>query len=320
MSTAPKPIPPSTPDPQRRQSTTKSAARSSSKSKRKPPVGGASFDYGWRYVRTKRADGGIDFDMVPLTLEDVLHPKFGDVHVLTDAHDDDCNYLKDVLKDRYQGDPSVVVLSDTGIFWDVPGLKNHSPDLAVIFNVKERKEWITFLVKTEKVRPRLIIEVTSPKTRVNDLERKVAEYAQAQVPYYVIVDPQQTEKRRRITLIAYELIGADYHRQVLDEQGRAWLEPVGLWLGVREDPQTGGDGVALFDPVTGQQIGDYVALSRARAEAEARADQATVRADQATVRADQAEARAAAEAAARFAAEEQVRLIEAELRRLRGEQ
>ncbi|MGO9470638.1 MAG: Uma2 family endonuclease [Isosphaeraceae bacterium] len=33
----------------------------------------------------------------------------------------------------------------------------------------------------------LIIEVTSPKTPVNDLETKVEEYARAEVPHYVVV-------------------------------------------------------------------------------------------------------------------------------------
>ena len=56
-------------------------------------------------------------------------------------------------------------------------MRHHSPDLSVIFGVKERKDWITFDVKTEGVRPRLIIEVTSPATRSNDLVKKVQQYA-----------------------------------------------------------------------------------------------------------------------------------------------
>jgi Uma2 family endonuclease len=257
--------------------------------------------------------------MIPLTLEDVLHPRFGDVHVLSDAHGDDCNYLKDVLKDRYRTDPSVVVLSDTGIFWDVAGLKHHSPDLAVIFGVKTRKEWRSFHVKTEKVRPSLIIEVTSPDTRVNDVETKVGHYAKAGVPHFVIVDAREKGKRRQIALIAYRLGPEGYERQEPDDQGRAWLKPVDLWLGVRTDPQTGGDRVALIDPATGEEIGDYTALSRARAEAETRATEAETRATEAETRATEAEARAAADAAARVAVEERLHLVEAELRRLRGE-
>jgi Uma2 family endonuclease len=289
------------------------------KSKARPKARAASFRYGWRYVKTKLPNGRVDFERVPLTLEDVLHPQFGDVHVLSDAHGDDCTYLRDVIRDQYRDDPSVVVFYDVGIFWDVEGIKNHSPDISLIFGVKKRKEWKTFHVKTEKVRPELIIEVTSPDTRVNDLKKKVDEYAIVKVPHYVIVDAEEKENRRRITLLSYRLGSQGYEPQELDEVGRAWLEPVGAWLGVRQDPRTGGDRVALFDSTTGQEIGDYTAISRARVEAEARAHQAEARADEAEARADHAEARAVAEAAARAAAEEQMRLMEAELRLLRGE-
>ncbi len=100
----------------------------------------------------------------------------------SDPHAEDCTYSRNVLKARHAGDPSAVVLSDCGIFWDIPGLRHHSPDLAVIFGVKQKKEWKTFHVKIEKVRPSLIIEVTSPKTRINDIKTKVEQYARAKVP------------------------------------------------------------------------------------------------------------------------------------------
>jgi len=262
----------------------------------------ASLKYGWRDVPKKLADGRIKVERVPLTLDDVVHPQFGDVHVLSDAHDDDCSYMKDVLKDRYRDDASVVVFSDCGIFWDKPVLRHHSPDLALIFGVKRRKGWKTFHVKTEKVRPALIIEVTSPRTRVNDVETKLREYAWAGVPYYVIADAAE-EKHRRLTLRSYRLEAEAYRELGLDEGARAWLEPVGLWLGVKTDPETRDDRLALFDPETGEEIGDYTAISRARAQAEARAE-------------SEAQARVDAEARA-DAAEEQLRLAEAELRRLR---
>ena len=247
------------------------------KANRKARAGDASFDYGWRYVRQRLPGGEVDFKMVPLTLEDVLHPRFGDVHVLSDAHGDDCNYLKYVLKDRYHEDLSVLVLSDCGIYWDKPGLKHHSPDLAVIFGVKQRKEWKTFHVKVERVRPALIVEVTSPKTKVNDLVRKVTEYARAEVPYYVVVDAEETGNQRCLRLLCYILGAKGYEKQALDQEGRAWLEPVGLWLGVKRDPRTGGDRLALFDRA-GAQIGDYTDQRRARAEAESRAAVAEARA------------------------------------------
>ena len=221
----------------------------------------ASLKYGWRDVPKRLADGRIKVERVPLTLDDVVHPQFADIHVLSDAHDDDCSYMKDVLKDRYRDDASVVVFSDCGIFWDKPGLQQHSPDLALIFGVKRRKGWKTFHVKTEKVRPALIIEVTSPRTRVNDIETKLREYAWAGVSYYVIADAAE-EKHRRLTLRSYRLEGEAYQELGFDEGARAWLEPIGLWLGVKTDPETRDDRLALFDPETGEEIGDYTTISR----------------------------------------------------------
>jgi hypothetical protein len=76
----------------------------------------------------------------------------------------------------------------------------------------------------------------------------------------------------------------------LDAHGRAWLEPVQLWLGVKVNPATGGDRLVLIEPVTELEIGDYTAMRQGRAAAEARAADA----------------------------EERLRQVEAELRRLRG--
>ena len=231
----------------------------------------ASFAYGYRDVPKRLPNGQYRCVRIPLTLDDVLHPREGDVHLLGDPHTEDCYYLRGSLKVRYAHDRSVVVLSDCGIYWDVPRLRHHSPDLAVIFGVKRRKDWSTFHVKVEKVRPVLIIEVTSPDTRVNDVKTKVEEYARAKVPHYVIADAQEKKgEKRRLSFKCYRLVGKAYEVVPLDERGRAWLEPLGLWLGVRVDAETGGDRVALIDPATNETLGDHVAEAQARAAAEAR--------------------------------------------------
>jgi colicin import membrane protein len=272
----------------------------------------ASFRYGYRYQRKKLPDGRVELEMVPLTLYDVLHPRDGDCHLPSDAHVHDCKYLLNVLEDRFARDQSVKVLSDCGIYWDKPGLEHHNPDLAVIFGVKERKAWKTFHVKSEKVRPSLIVEVTSRSTRVTDVKDKVEEYARAGVPHYVIADVHQVKKKRRITLIRYRLDGTAYQPVPLDKQGRAWLEPVGLWLGVTTDPETGDDRLVLIDPATNEEIGDYTAVRQAR-DAEAKLKRAAT--EQARAATEQAEV----EARARIIAEAEVRELKAEIRRLRGQ-
>jgi colicin import membrane protein len=284
------------------------------------------FRYGWRYVEVIRPDGTIDFDQVPLTLEDTLHPELGDFIVNTHGHNEGCLYLKSVLKARLAGDPSAVVLSDCRVAF-VPELRPLGPDIVVFFGVRQVRNWGTFDAVQEGARPALVIEITSPETRSNDVGIKVEYYHQAGVPLYVIIDDREVGGQRRLQLIGHRHTPDGYEPLEPDERGRLWLEPVRLWLGVT------GDRVACYDPDTDQEIGDYVELSRAMvAEAEARAAEAQARVEaEARARAEaqarvEAEARARVEAEARAAeararADLQARLLEmeAEIRRLRGE-
>jgi len=293
--------------------------KTKTQNKVKARPGAASFDYGWRDVEISLADGRVEWERVPLTLEDVLHPQYGDVHVLSKPHNVDCNYLAYVLEARLSDNPRAVVLSDTGVFWDDPKLRHHSPDIAVILGVKRQKDWESFYVALEGVRPVLIIEVTSPKTRINDLGKKVTQYAQAGVLYYVIANAEEGKgKPRRLKLLAYRLEGGAYQRIAL-QNGRVWLEPVGLWLTVKVNNQTGGDRLALLDPETDKEIGDYTAISQALEAAEAALQAAKKQAAAAKKQAQAATDRAKAEAKARSAADARVRELEEKLRRFRDQ-
>jgi hypothetical protein len=94
------------------------------------------------------------------------------------------------------------------------------------------------------------------------VKTKVTQYARAGVPYYVIADAVEKNNLRRLKLIAYRLEGRKFVRVPLDEHGRAWLEPVKLWLSVRVYPKTGGDRLVLVDAVTNQGMPDYLAISK----------------------------------------------------------
>jgi Uma2 family endonuclease len=269
------------------------------------PPEGNPFRYGWREVRRRQADGSYRSINLPLTLWDLLHPQENDKAMNGSRHSKECRYLAAVIERRLAPDPHALVLQDTGVYWDIPGLPHHSPDVTVIFNIERpRANWPSFFVAVEGVRPELIIEVVSPQCRDNDLVTKLAEYHRALVPWYVIVDRVQEEDRP--TLLGYRYTPERYEPVPLDGEGCLPLEPVGLKLGTREDR------IALYDQVTGEELGDYTAISEAleaeeaaRREAEARA-----RAEEAARR--EAEAHARAEAAARQAAE--VRAREAETR------
>jgi hypothetical protein len=285
------------------------------------------FRYGWRFVLRPTPDNPRHLEQVPLTLEDVLHPEVGDFIVHNDRHETDRIYLTEVLRARLEPSGVAIVLTDVRIAWDIPGLRAHGQDVMVIPGIAERQNWSTFDVAAEGVRPALIIEITSPETRENDLERKVEHYAQAGVAQYVIIDDMGGRNReRRLRLLDYRLADGHYVAHPMDVNGRVHLVIAGLWLGIE------GDHVVCYD-AQGMAIGDYVTVVRQAAEAAERARRAEARARQEAERARQeaaacaeAEARARQEAerarqeAAAHAAEARLRALEAELRRLRGEE
>ncbi len=297
---------------------------STTRPRRSPSDEPDPFRYGWRYVRITRPDGTEAFDQVPLTLEDVLHPEEGDFIVQTDAHDDERAYLKSVFKAQLKEDRSATVLSDCRVDWCVPGVRPLGPDLAVFFGVSRRIDWSTFDVGEEGARPALVIEITSPDTRKNDVGIKVDYYHRAGVPQYVIADVTfEDEEDRRIELIEYRQGPRGYRRFKPNKQGRIWLPAVNLWLGLTRDRLRGYTRVACFDPETGEEVGDYTAVSQAlavetaaRAKAEKARAKAERKADAEAKACAKAEQRAAAEADARAKAEARIRELEAAVKRL----
>jgi len=287
---------------------------------RKPPAEPNPFRFGWRYVQITRPDGTEEIDQVPLTLEDVLHPEVGDIIVESDPHDSDRGYLKAVSKTRLAHEPASVVLSDCQVDFNIRGVKPLCPDLALFFGVRRQIAWSSFNVAAEGARPVLVVEVTSPETRSNDIGIKVDYYRRGRVPWYVIADVTiEQGQQRRIELIQYHRVGRRYERVAPDDKGRVWLKPLNLWLGQARDARGGFMRLACYDPATGAEVGDYTAISQAL-EAEARARRRAERRAQAEARAHaDAERRALAEAHARADAERRAREAEATIRTLQAE-
>jgi Uma2 family endonuclease len=266
------------------------------------PPANDPFYYGWRYVTRVRRENGEEWEevvQVPLTYNDMLHPEEGDIVTHTPLHHRICAYLVAVIEAWARNQPDlVVVLPDVRIEWDIPELQAHGPDVAVIFGARERQNWGTFSVAQEGVRPALIIEVTSPKTRRGDLVDKVDEYAIAGVPLYVIVDFTQRRGTSVARLLGYQLVNDVYEVLAPNEDGWLWLAPIRHWIAIENER------IVCYDQA-GQALPDYSDLAEARSAAEARAAEA--------------EAAAHTEARARAEAEARLRELEAELRRLRGE-
>jgi hypothetical protein len=281
------------------------------------------YFYGFRYVNRPTIDGKTATVIEPLTKYDVLHPREGDHITQGDPHCEDFVYLRDVFKSRVARLPSLshpLVLGDCLIDLGLADVEPVGSDVAVFTNVPRRKLWSSFSVRKEKAVWVLVGEVTSPSTRDNDLNVKPAMYYQAGVPLYFIVDQESVRGGvRQLRLLGYERGRRGYRLMRLSADGRLWLEPLQLWLGVD------GGRVVCYD-AEGREIEDYAGVeeraSTAEAEREAaeeRASTAEERASTAEERASTAEAEREAAESGREAAEERVRHLEEELRRLRGE-
>jgi hypothetical protein len=106
-----------------------------------------------------------------------------------------------------------------------------------------------------------------------------------------------------VKVVGYRYTATRYVRMRPDAQRRYLLPGLGLRIGAK------GDRVALYDADSGEEVGDYTAVTRAL--------EAAVAAHQAEAVARQAEAAARqAEAAARQAAESEVTRLQARMREL----
>jgi Uma2 family endonuclease len=263
------------------------------------------FPYGWREVPVTLPDGTQDFVRMPLTLEDVLHPEYGDVIPVSSLHDLVRTYLASVFRARTDHDPTALVLSDVLVYWDDPALKHHGPDVAAIFGVRDRDAYRkSFFVAKERARPRTIVEIVSPDTRKNDVETKFVQYHLAKVLYYVILDRKKDNDPWE--LHGYRDAANGYEELPKDNRGRLWLEDIGIWLG------TEGQRVTCYDGKTDAVIGDYTEITKHLEEAAARAEAERIRAETERSRADTERSRAEA-------AEARLRELEAEIARLRNQ-
>ena len=315
-----------------------------------PGPGDDPFRYGWRYVKTIKPDGTVDYDQVPLTLEDLLFPEEGDFTVQLESHRRDWVFLSLVFDVQLAGDPSAVVLADCRVDFNLPGVRPLGPDVVVIQGLKRHCDWATLDLAAEGAYAALAVEVASTDTRPNDYGIKKDFYFRAGVQFYVIVDSNEVKRRRKITLRGYRWEPGGYQSMVADERGWLWLPPVRVWLGTAETYY--GEKVACFD-ATGQEIGEYEDLVRGQVEAQAKIQEAQTRAElaqsaaieaqakiqeaqaraelaqsaaieaqakiqEAQAKAASAEAKAAQEAHAREAMENRLRALEEELRRAKG--
>ena len=265
--------------------------------------------YGHRDVLTYDAAGKcVGWEMVPLTLEQVLHPEETDHPVSSARHDREVRYVADALQALA---PTALVTSDVPHYWGVENLGHHRPDVAVAFGVADlRALRPKFVCDDEGTRPVLIVEVVSPSTRETDVEdeKKVGQYLRAGIEWYVIVDREEDEDEP--TLVGRHLEDGAWVRMELDAEGRLFLPPVNAFLRVRAGE------LECLDARTGLvvTIGDLTPERAARAAAERQARDAEQRADAERQARQDADRRAEAERQARVDLERRLADLEARLR------
>ena len=271
--------------------------------------------YGYRDVYRKLTDGTTSIDRVPLTLEDLLHPQFGDVPMISSLHDIERDYLADVFRSRLANVPTALVLSDTMIDWvgDTEGMKHHSPDISIILDVhEERDNWNSFKVAEQGTRPAIIIEIVSPAYRENDTVVKVDHYLRCRVPCYVIVDREQIDDTPR--LIGRVLRGNAWRPLLPNDNGWLWLDAVGVFLGVENGR------IRCFDSQTLAPLGDYTELAQELTLKKSQIITERQLRERAEAKAEQADEARQRESEALRVAETRLAELEAQLKALREKQ
>ena len=270
------------------------------------------YRLGWRDVTTKMPDGTVRTKRIPLTMNDCLHPEENDVMPASTDHDAIIDYLKGLIRRRLVADVGALVTADCLFRWGHPSLRDHSPDIAVTFDVRDLPNRIfrSFDVKSEGVKPKVVIEVVSLDTRENDVTKKVDHYHQLGIPWYFIVDREDEDGPR--SLIGYRYAPSGYVRLKPTDDGWLWVEPLNLWMEATEQGVNCYDGDTRQRLLTEDELDLLAEQEAARANREwDRAEQEKANAEREKARADKETANAAHEKARADAAEARLRELEA---------
>ena len=205
-------------------------------------------------------------------------------------------YAFGALRLRYRDRrPDVYVSADLLIYYEEGNPRvSVAPDVFVVFGVEDHAR-MNYKVWEEGKGPDFVLEVASPNTWEEDMERKPGIYASLGVREYFLFDP--TGEHLAPRLQGYRLVDGAYERptavESIDRTLTMRSEILGLELWAK------GEEMRFHDPATGETLLSHDEEHTARRAAEARA-----------------EAEAAArreEAAARHAAEARIAELEARL-------
>ena len=72
----------------------------------------------------------------------------------------------------------------------------------------------------------------------------------------MIVDVRQDDNHRKLELVGLRWTAEGYSRVAPNEDGRLWLDPVGVWLGIATIEAGYGERVACYDP--GEPLAQWI--------------------------------------------------------------
>ncbi len=251
------------------------------------------FRLGWRDVQRRGPDGNFHWVREPLTKWDVLHPQEYDYIVQNNAHARDRVALRVTLDFALRERADMFVSPDLRVDWQEPGIIPHGPDLVVFGGLKERPDddMATFRVHDMEAAILLVIEVTSPNTRRNDVGIKMDEYFLAKVPYYLIVDNRKRKRQPPSRLIGHRAGANGFELMESDAEGGILIPNLDLTFRIHEGRVRCFDNQNKLIPEP-LEMAKQIDESMARQiEMHRQIEQHAERAEQEKQRAEQAEAR-----------------------------
>ena len=177
----------------------------------------------------------------------------------TDTHVDLIINLRLALRRFFRRKRDVYVSGNMMMYY-VEGdpTKSVSPDVYVVKGVRKGQRR-TYKIWEEGHAPDVVFEISSRKTRRQDLDEKVRLYAELGVKEYFIFDPEYPKRRKPLN--AYRLTPSGYV-EVLVSGGRVMSEALGLEL------VDTGETLRLFDPKARRFLPTEDEESQARLEVE----------------------------------------------------
>jgi len=230
----------------------------------------------------------------------------------TDWHWDDMVDVAHMLKARYRDAPDACVASNMFVYY-VEGdpKKVFAPDVYVVFGAPKRKRRM-YKLWEEGVPPAVVFEMTSRKTRREDIGSTQDVCARLGVDEYFLHDPEHDYLRPPLQGFRLDRASGAYHPMAPDTGGGLVSERLGLRL------WDDGGVLALADRTTQERLlrpSELAELRRALTRDERMAQRRAGRERAARLA---AEARALDERAAREVAEADLARLRAEVERLRG--